>query len=82
MSLIACGLRLAPGEHGKPPVLVERDALCPECGGRHDMEKCPDCGSWIGMGFGLAFGGFGEYKFCTDEKCGWRWKRVLADDES
>ena len=81
MSLIVCGVpNLPPGEHGKPPILVEKDADCSDCGQKHDMEKCPECGSWIELGFGLMFGGLGEYKFC--QKCNWHWKRVLSDDES
>lgn len=83
MSLIVCGTpALPPGEHGTPPILVEKNADCSECGQKHDLEKCPKCGSWIEIGFGLMFGGFGEYKFCQNDKCTWRWKRILADDES
>ncbi len=60
-------------EYGERPVMVEKDADCPDCGSVHDMEACPKCGADIVLGFGLAFGGFGEYKFC--EECDWHWLR-------
>lgn len=83
MDFIICGApNLPAGEHGERPILVEKNADCSDCGRKHDMEKCPECSSWIELGFGLMFGGFGEYKFCQNEKCGWHWKRVLAEDES
>jgi len=80
--ILICGTRtLAPGEYGKPPILVEQDKLCGDCNQRHEFEACPECGSWIGCGFGLMSGGFGEYKFCLNDKCAWFWKRIWANDE-
>lgn len=66
-----------------PPVLVEQDHNCAECGSVHEIEHCPKCGSDIGLGFGLAGGGFGEYKYCLGEKgdCDWFWKESLPLDE-
>ena len=64
-----------PGqETGKRPILVAESALCEECGREHELEKCPDCGSWVEPGYGLAFGGYGEYKSCL-KNCGWFWKK-------
>jgi predicted amidophosphoribosyltransferase len=60
--------RLAIGE---PAVMVEEDALCPDCGDHHDIEKCPRCGSWIELGYGLMAGAMGSYKFCTNDQCRW-----------
>jgi hypothetical protein len=81
--IIAClALRKSPGTYGTPPILVEKDAQCPDCSQRHDMEKCPKCGSWIGFGFGLMGGGYGPYKFCQADNCNWLWQEVLADDEA
>ncbi len=65
---------------GTPPVLVLLDANCIDCGSVHDIEKCPDCGSWIEFGYGLAGGGCGSYKYCTNESCHWMW-RQFGDDE-
>ncbi len=59
---------------GTPPILVERDAACGDCGRRHDMEKCPKCGSWIELSYGLMGGGLGAVKFCSNEKCNWMFK--------
>lgn len=65
-----------PGtETGERPVLVAENAHCDECGQQHDIEVCPKCGSFITLGFGLMFGGYGEYKFCNNEQCDWFWKR-------
>ena len=60
---------------GPEPIMVEQNAHCPDCGGQHDIEKCPKCGSWIEIGYGMAYGGMGEYKFCSNEKCDWFWKQ-------
>ena len=46
---------------------------CNDCRKIHEFETCPKCGSWIELGFGLAFGGYGFYKFCSNI-CGWYWK--------
>lgn len=83
MNLIVCGVKtLAPGEYGTPAILVDKDKHCDECGHSHDFEKCPECGAWIELGFGLMFGGFGEYKYCRNDKCKWTWKKILPDDEA
>jgi hypothetical protein len=66
---------VAPGEErGERPVMVEANANCTDCNTVHDIEKCPKCGAWIELGFGLMFGGFGPYKFCTSKTCDWFWK--------
>lgn len=67
-------------EYGTPPILVQEDYDCPECGKVHKLEACPDCGSNdVFYGFGLGFGpGYGPYKACD---CGWSWKRALPADE-
>lgn len=62
-----------------PPILVEEDAHCEECGQVHDMEKCPDYGAWIDIGYGLAFGGCGTYKSCVNS-CGWSWKELDEEE--
>lgn len=80
MSLIICGAALPPGQHGEPAILVEKDTLCADCGDCHDVEKCPRCGSWIHLGFGLMGGGFGDYKFCDNSECKWMWKNVWPED--
>lgn len=82
MNILVCGAgSLPPGEHGTPPIMVEKNADCKDCGRKHDLEKCPKCGSWIEVGWGLMFGGFGEYKFCQNDKCDWFWKRILPPEE-
>lgn len=69
-----------PGsEQGERPVMVEKDANCAECGSVHDIERCPKCGAFIELGYGLAFGGIGEYKYCSNEACDWFWKREDSD---
>lgn len=66
----------APGsETGERPFLVAENADCPDCGQKHDMESCPKCGADIVLGYGLAFGGCGAYKFCEREGCEWFWKQ-------
>ena len=68
-------------EHGTRPVLIKADADCPDCGRVHDIEACPKCGSDIILGYGLGYGpGIGEYKFCENPACDWRWKREDRDD--
>jgi len=65
-----------PGsEQGDQPVLVEKNANCAECEAVHDIEKCPKCDAHIELGYGLAFSGCGEYKYCSSESCDWFWKR-------
>lgn len=61
---------------GNPPILVAENKFCDECGYTHDFEKCPECGAWIDIGFGLAYGGFGEYKSCQSDKCNWFYKEM------
>lgn len=61
-------------EHGKG------DGHCPDCGRVHDIEACPKCGADIQLGYGLMFGGMGEYKFCENDACDWFWKREDRDD--
>lgn len=60
---------------------MARDAYCEDCNGRHDMEKCPECGSWIGIGYGLMGGGMGVYKYCLSDSCTWMWKRLEDPDD-
>lgn len=67
---------------GEPPIFVDANHRCEDCGEIHDREKCPRCGSWIGHGFGLAGGGYGLYKYCLNEACDWMWKECLNVDES
>jgi len=62
-------------EYGEPPVLIEQNRDCMYCGQVHDIEACPKCGFDIVLGFGLMFGGYGEYKFCEGDDCDWYWKR-------
>lgn len=68
-------------EIGKRPLLVAKDQLCEECGRQHDFEVCPECGSWVSFGFGLAYGGYGPYAFCNNEACAWFWKQCAKADE-
>ena len=64
----------------EPAILVKTAVDCPDCGKVHDIEACPKCGSDIVLGFGLMFGGYGEYKFC--EVCDWWWKRYEPQEGS
>lgn len=69
---------VGPGEEiGDRPKLLQRDVDCEDCGTRHDVEVCPKCGSFIALGYGLMFGGCGEYRFCNEDNgpCDWFWKR-------
>jgi peptide methionine sulfoxide reductase MsrB len=34
--------------------------------GEPNWEKCPKCGSHVAHGFGLAGGGYGPYRYCTN----------------
>lgn len=71
-----------PGtEHGTRPTKIAESIACPDCGKVHDIEACPKCGSDIILGYGLGFGpGMGEYNFCENRSCDWRWKREDADE--
>lgn len=31
--------------------------------------KCPKCGGKVSRGYGLAFGGMGEYVYCDSDAC-------------
>jgi hypothetical protein len=64
---------------GEAPILVAEDKLCDECGQEHEFEKCPKCGSWIHIGFGLMFGGYGEYKWCQSDDCDWFYKKLIEE---
>ena len=66
---------------GCPPLMVDPNRFCDECNTNHEFEKCPKCGSWIELGFGLMFGGYGPYKWCQNDSCDWFYKQLLADDE-
>lgn len=72
------GSEIAEGM-GEPPILVAENELCNECGNEHEFEKCPKCGSWIHLGFGLMFGGFGDYKWCQNEQCDWFYKELFEE---
>lgn len=69
------------GEFGTPPVMVEENADCPDCGKVHDIEACPDCGADIIISYGLGCGpGIGLVKMCED-MCGWTWKKVEPEED-
>lgn len=34
-----------------------------------EQEQCPTCEGPTEMGFGLAFGGYGAYRYCLDDSC-------------
>jgi hypothetical protein len=40
---------------------------------------CPKCGSEIGSGYGLAYGGMGVYNYCLNDECDWFWKLQDSD---
>lgn len=52
-----------------PPIMVEEDHDCDECGSTHELEKCPLCGSWISFNYGM-----GSYAYCNNEECDWRYE--------
>jgi hypothetical protein len=69
---------------GIPPILVEKDRLCEECGSIHDIEKCPLCGSFIHIGYGFMGGGLGTYYTCGFDEftgCPWMYKILDAIEE-
>ena len=68
-------------EVGKPPVMVKENAYCSECDRYHEFEKCPECGSWIEVWYGLMFGGFGLYKYCLNDSCDWYWQRLEGEED-
>ena len=47
--------------------------LCPLCGADLTDEFIP--------GYGLAYGGFGTYWYCTSEDCDWYYKEMARDGE-
>jgi hypothetical protein len=59
---------------GTPPIFVEADRLCEDCGKRHNFEKCPKCGAWIHIWYGL-----GGLKHVCDAGCGWYFTRHDSD---
>jgi hypothetical protein len=64
---------------GDRPVMVHENKFCEDCGKEHEFEKCPKCGSWIDIGFGLMFGGYGPYKFCQSDECDWFYKEQVEE---
>ncbi len=79
VGIILCGT--APDiPMGEPAILVSQSHDCQECGKNHELEKCPKCGSWIDLGYGLAFGGMGLYKNCLNDKCDWWWKEQEREE--
>lgn len=48
------------GEEGERPKLLQESTPCDDCGHDHEVEVCPECGSFITMGYGLI--GFGNSK--------------------
>jgi len=82
IEIIVCGVdpdgkELKPGQvtGGLAAIMIEESHDCKDCGREHELEKCPKCGSWIFIGYGLAYGGMGEYKECDSDSCDWWWKR-------
>lgn len=66
-SVIMCG----PGPttfSNLPPIIVEEDVYCKDCGTNHEMEKCPLCGSWVDFNIGLG----AHHQFCRNSECDWR----------
>lgn len=59
---------------GAFPVFVAKDRYCPDCGCCHDFEKCPHCGAWIEIQYGIG----GLRKWCSKE-CGWGFIRYDSD---
>lgn len=46
-----------------------------------ENSHCPKCGSEIGSGYGLAYGGMGMYYFCDGEQeCDWFYKVQDAEE--
>lgn len=64
---------------GEKAVVVDDEKYCDECNQIHEFEKCPKCGSWIHLGFGLQFGGYGPYKWCQNDDCDWFYKEQIDD---
>lgn len=69
MKIMLCGAGEIP--NNPPPILVEEEVYCGECHNIHDLERCPWCNYWIGMGYGIIPGGMGSYKFCLNDDCDW-----------
>jgi len=50
-----------------------------------EIMVCPVCGADLTdkyiPGYGLAYGGFGAYWYCTSEDCEWFYKEMARDDE-
>lgn len=66
---------------GEPPVMVSEAEHCVECHQTHEMEKCPKCGSWIQMQYGMMFGGMGLAKWCRNDDCDWFYKDLEPMNE-
>lgn len=81
-----------PGIRGRPAVMLAENAYCRECDTEHDMEVCPECGSWVSPYYGHALTGYGDHKICTGQgefkfnydfhgPCEWIWSDIKAHDE-
>jgi hypothetical protein len=46
-----------------------------------DETKCPKCGGEILLGYGLAGGGIGGYRYCDTDDCDFFDKTQDADEE-
>lgn len=79
MEIIIDGAEIRDGM-GDPPILVDENRFCDECENEHEFEKCPKCGSWIHISFGLMFGGYGLAKWCQNDKCDWFYKELEEDE--
>lgn len=62
----------------KPGVIV--------CGGpapdeaKELPDECPECGARTEHGYGLAYGGFGPYAYCTADDCDFFAKQQDKDE--
>lgn len=67
VNVIMCGVSNPP-KNQKPPILVEEEVYCGECHHLHELEKCPECGSWIEVWYDYM--SHLTNKTCIKE-CGW-----------
>jgi len=65
--IIICTIQ-KPQANQKPPVLIESEVYCAECHSIHELEKCPECDSWIDVWYDPM--SFLTNKACGSE-CGW-----------